>query len=45
MHSVGIMIYGNAEFNGIPWEIIITQYKKSISSSVLILWKNTRIIL
>ncbi|HCD4467641.1 TPA: hypothetical protein NBQ72_003017, partial [Enterococcus faecium] len=34
MHSVGIMIYGNAEFNGIPWEIIITQYKKSIGSSV-----------
>ncbi|EKY8177508.1 hypothetical protein Q7189_002613, partial [Enterococcus faecium] len=34
MHSVGIMIYGNAEFNGIPWEIIITQYKRSIGSSV-----------
>lgn len=27
---VGIMIYGNAEFMGIPWETIIKQYRKKL---------------
>jgi len=29
-HPVGIMIYNNAEFMGMPWEIIIKQYRDSI---------------
>ncbi|TGV05567.1 hypothetical protein E4695_15955, partial [Alcaligenaceae bacterium 429] len=27
-HPVGIMIYGNATFMGIPWETIIKKYRK-----------------
>ncbi len=27
-HPVGIMIYDNAEFMGIPWEVIIKQYRE-----------------
>lgn len=34
-HSVGIMIYGNASFMGIPWDIIISEFKKSIGNNVL----------
>ena len=34
-HSVGIMIYGNASFMGVPWEIIIGEYKKAIGTKVL----------
>ncbi len=26
-HPIGIMVYGNAEFMGVPWEIIIKQYR------------------
>lgn len=31
-HSIGIMVYGNAEFMDIPWEIIIGQYRKSVGN-------------
>ena len=34
-HSVGIMIYGNAYFMGVPWEVIIGEYKKTIGTKVL----------
>lgn len=27
-HDIGIMIYGNAEFMSIPWEIIIKEFRK-----------------
>jgi hypothetical protein len=27
VHPVGIMIYGNAEFMGFPWETIVKQYR------------------
>lgn len=29
-YPVGIMIYGNASFMGIPWEIIIQEYRKKV---------------
>lgn len=29
-HPVGIMIYGNANFMGVPWEIIIKVYRKKL---------------
>lgn len=29
-HPVGIMVYANAEYCGIPWEIIIKQYRNSL---------------
>src|SRR4030042_3264848 len=29
-HPVGIMIYGNANFMGVPWEIIIKAYRKKL---------------
>ncbi len=29
-HPVGIMIFSNAEFMGVPWEIIIKQYRRII---------------
>ena len=35
VHSVGIMIYGDASFMGVPWEVIISVYKKSIGNEVL----------
>lgn len=28
--SIGIMVYGNAEFSDIPWEIIISKYRNKI---------------
>lgn len=31
-HPIGLMIYGNAEFIGMPWETIIGSYTKSIIS-------------
>ena len=31
-HPVGIMIYGNTEFMGIPWETIIKLYKDKLDS-------------
>ena len=34
-HSVGIMIYGNSYFMGVPIELIIGEYKKKIGSKVL----------
>lgn len=34
-HSIGIMIYGNASFMGVPWDIIISEFKKSIENEVL----------
>ncbi|AYC29633.1 hypothetical protein [Paenisporosarcina cavernae] len=29
-HPVGIMIYGSANFMGVPWEIIIKEFRKSL---------------
>ncbi|MDI2585845.1 hypothetical protein OR571_01545 [Psychrobacillus sp. NEAU-3TGS] len=29
-HPVGVMIYGSAEFMGVPWEIIIKSYRKKL---------------
>jgi len=29
-HPIGIMIYGNAIFMGIPWEVIIKEYRKKL---------------
>lgn len=29
-HPVGIMVYGNAMFMGIPWESIIKEYRKNV---------------
>ncbi len=29
VHPVGVMIYGNADFMGFPWETIIKEYRKS----------------
>ncbi|MBZ4264957.1 hypothetical protein LAJ59_14250, partial [Streptococcus pneumoniae] len=29
------MIYGDASFMGVPWEVIISEYKKSIGNEVL----------
>lgn len=34
-HPVGIMIYNNAEFMGVPWEIIIKQYRTYIRDKEL----------
>ena len=34
-HSVGIMIYGNAEFMGVHWEIIIKEFRRTIGRSEL----------
>lgn len=31
-HPVGIMIYGNANFMGVPWEIIIKVYRKKLKT-------------
>lgn len=35
VHSVGIMIYGDASFMGVPWDVIISEYKRSIGNQVL----------
>jgi hypothetical protein len=32
MHPVGIMIYGNAEILGIPWETIVKLYRKNLGN-------------
>lgn len=32
VNPVGIMVYGNAEFMGVPWETIIKAYRKILSS-------------
>lgn len=32
-HPVGIMIYGNSEFMGIPWESIIKVYRETLGST------------
>ncbi len=32
-HPVGIMIYDNALFMGVPWEIIIKQYRKELGEN------------
>lgn len=29
-HPVGILIYGSAELNGIPWELIIKEYREQL---------------
>ncbi|MEK0151624.1 hypothetical protein WMB10_01655 [Tetragenococcus halophilus] len=34
-HFVGIMIYGNAEFMEVPWEIIISQFRKQLGNEIL----------
>ena len=31
-HPVGVMIYNNAEFMGIPWETLIKMYRQSLGS-------------
>lgn len=31
-HPVGIMIYGNAEFMGVPWETIIKSYRRTLDN-------------
>lgn len=33
-HPIGIMIYGNAEFMGVPWETVIKMYRKKLGNSV-----------
>lgn len=33
-HSVGIMIYGNATIMGVPWEVLITLFRKDVSDKV-----------
>ena len=32
-HPVGVMIYNNAEFMGVPWETIIKMYRESIQTN------------
>lgn len=34
-HSVGIMIYGNASFMEIPWEVILNEFKQAIGTDLL----------
>lgn len=29
-HDIGIMIYGNADFMGIPWEVVIKEFKHTL---------------
>lgn len=31
-HYIGIMIFGNADINGIPWEVIIKTYREQLST-------------
>ena len=33
IHPIGIMICGNAEFKGIPWDIIIKGYRKKLGAN------------
>ncbi|OTO88231.1 hypothetical protein A5849_000126 [Enterococcus sp. 10F3_DIV0382] len=30
-HDIGMMIYGNASISGIPWEVLIKEYRKNLS--------------
>src|SRR3989338_700259 len=32
-HPVGIMLFGNATFMGVPWETIIKEYRKKLSNT------------
>lgn len=32
-HPVGILIYGSAELNGIPWELIIKEYREQLKDT------------
>lgn len=34
-HPVGIMVYGNAELLGVPWEGIIKGYRKELGEKFL----------
>lgn len=34
-HSVGIMVYGNAEYMNIPWEILIKKFSAELKNDVL----------
>ena len=31
---VGVMIYGNAEFMGVPWETLVKIYRRKVSRGV-----------
>lgn len=31
-HDIGIMIYGNADFMGMPWEVIIKEFKQTLGN-------------
>lgn len=33
LHPVGLMIYGNAEIMGVPWELVIKAFRKHLSDS------------
>ncbi len=39
-HPIGIMIYGNALFMGVPWETIIKVYEKTLLMQNSILFRN-----
>ena len=34
-HPVSILIYNSAEFNGVPWEIVIKEYRNYLGSKNL----------
>lgn len=34
-HSIGIMIYGNADLMNVPWEILIAAFRKKLEGNVL----------
>jgi hypothetical protein len=34
-HPIGIMVYGNAQFMGIPWETIIKIYRNNLGNNEL----------
>ena len=34
-HPVGVMIFGNAEMMGVPWETIIKQYRSTLEKTEL----------
>lgn len=34
-HSIGIMVYGNAEYMNIPWEILIKKFSAELKNDVL----------
>ena len=39
-HPVGIMLFGNATFMGVPWETIIKEYRKKLSNTEYLTLKN-----